>query len=292
MSRPTHSPSSRSESREVAALKQLKEDQPDLAGAADLQIALLQLQRRVQARVPLPWVNFDPAWGKQQHAAGRPLLRFQDIPLNWTDFRLMFRETAAILRRHDALEPADFDLVQALAREANALEPLLRRWYDATMGIPVQPSDVHPVQDDTPIPDMIQQVLLLATRPFLARCAEVLMPKLDLSEWSKSLCPLCGGEPEMAVITQAAERLLICGRCSARWRFAPFACPFCDNTEKSQITSFASRDGSYRIYACEMCRRYIKAYDARGAARPVMPPVDLVATLPLDAAAIQRGYSG
>jgi FdhE protein len=139
---------------------------------------------------------------------------------------------------------------------------------------------------------MIQQILLLAARPFLARCAEVLMPKLDLSGWTRSICPLCGGEPEMAVITQAAERLLICGRCTARWRFAPLACPFCDNAEKSRITSFASRDGSYRIYACEICRRYIKAYDARGAARPVMPAVDLVATLPLDAAAMQRGYSG
>jgi hypothetical protein len=36
--------------------------------------------------------------------------------------------------------------------------------------------------------------------------------------------------------------------------------------------------------------RYIKAYDARRAGRPVMPMVDSIATLPLDAAAMQRGY--
>jgi hypothetical protein len=30
--------------------------------------------------------------------------------------------------------------------------------------------------------------------------------------------------------------------------------------------------------------------DARGAARPVLPVVDTIATLPLDAAAAQRGY--
>jgi formate dehydrogenase maturation protein FdhE len=44
------------------------------------------------------------------------------------------------------------------------------------------------------------------------------------------------------------------------------------------------------VYACDVCRRYLKAYDARRATRPVMPIVDGVATLPLDAAAIQRGY--
>jgi hypothetical protein len=35
----------------------------------------------------------------------------------------------------------------------------------------------------------------------------------------------------------------------------------------------------------------LKAYDGRRATRPVMPMVDTVATLPLDAAAMQRGYS-
>jgi hypothetical protein len=41
-----------------------------------------------------------------------------------------------------------------------------------------------------------------------------------------------------------------------------------------------------------VCRRYLKAYDGRNASRPVMLSVDSIATLPLDAAAIQRGYVG
>jgi formate dehydrogenase maturation protein FdhE len=56
------------------------------------------------------------------------------------------------------------------------------------------------------------------------------------------------------------------------------------------MTSFASRDGQYRLSACDICERYLKAFDARKASRPVMPAVDSVATLPLDAAAMQRGY--
>ena len=42
-----------------AELRELKNAQPDLASAADMQIELLGAQRRVQSRVPLPSVTFD-----------------------------------------------------------------------------------------------------------------------------------------------------------------------------------------------------------------------------------------
>jgi FdhE protein len=78
----------------------------------------------------------------------------------------------------------------------------------------------------------------------------------------------------------------------AQWAFDPLACPFCANADRRRITSFATPDGRYRVYACDACRRYLKAYDGRNEARPVMVAVDSIATLPLDAAAMQRGYAG
>jgi hypothetical protein len=33
---------------------------------------------------------------------GQPILHFEDIPLDWTEFRLMLRQTADILQRFDA----------------------------------------------------------------------------------------------------------------------------------------------------------------------------------------------
>jgi FdhE protein len=94
------------------------------------------------------------------------------------------------------------------------------------------------------------------------------------------------------VITPGADRRLICGRCLGQWGFAALVCPFCSNDERGLITSFSTKDGKYRVYACDVCRRYLKAYDTRHAARPVIVAVDTIATLPLDAAAIQRGYVG
>lgn len=280
----------RAETREIVELKQLREAQPELADAIDMQIALVDMQRRVQGRVPLPWIQVDPEWMRAQQAAGRPLVRFGDIPLEWSDFRLTFRQTADILQRFDALERGDHEKITALGREGKALESLVRTWYEATSGVEPGVDPRH--REPSTLPPSVDQVLVLALRPFLARCAESLTPRIDLSTWNHGHCPICGWEPDFAVITPTADRKLFCGRCVAQWSFAPLTCPFCANDDRALVTSFATRDGRYRVYACDVCRRYLKAYDARRAQRPVMVAVDTIATLPLDAAAMQRGYSG
>jgi FdhE protein len=280
----------RAETREIVELKQLKLAQPELASAIDMQLALVEMQRRVQGRVPLPRIAIDQAWARSQQAAGRPLVRFADIPLEWSDFRLTLRQTADILLRFEALERADHQRIVALARDGNALEPLVSAWYDASSG--VEPGGDTKNRTDTDAPAGLDQVLVLALRPFLARCAEALTPQVDLASWNHGHCPICGWEADFAVITPGADRRLFCGRCVAQWAFAPLTCPFCANDDRALITSFATRDGRYRVYACDVCRRYLKAYDARHAQRPVMVAVDTIATLPLDAAAMQRGYTG
>lgn len=272
----------RPESREIKELRELKNTQPDLAAAADMQIELLGAQRRIQSRVPLPSATFDRR--KPDNTGRRPVLQFKDIPIDWSDFRLMIRQTADILRRFETLEPTDYDRIQALARDGH-IEGVVTAWYDSAM------ASTRPALDPrTPEKELLDQVLLLSMRPFLARCAEALLPRLELSEWRQPTCPLCGGEPEFAFINPAAERWLICGRCTGQWRFDPITCPYCENSDRSRITSFTSRDGRYRIYACDECHRYLKAFDGRDGSRPVMLAVDSIATLPLDAAAIQRGY--
>ena len=280
----------RSETREVVELKQLKQAQPELASAVDMQLALVEMQRRVQGRVPLPRIALDAEWALAQLAAGRPLARFRDIPLEWSDFRLTLRQTADILLRFEALERPDYEKIVALGRDGNALEPLVAAWYDATSGVEPGTDPRHRQPSDAP--EGLDHVLVLALRPFLARCAEALTPQVDLGGWNHGHCPICGWEPDFAVITPTAERRLICGRCTAQWGYPALTCPFCANDDHALITSFATRDGRYRVYACDVCRRYLKAYDARNAQRPVMAAVDTIATLPLDAAAMQRGYSG
>lgn len=278
-------PTGRSESKEVVELKQVKASQPELGPAVDLQLELVDSQRRVKARIPLPWIQPDPRWLEAEQLAGRPAVRFGDIPIEWSDLRLAMRQTADILLRYDALDGPAHSQILALLRDGHALEPLVAGWYAATSRRP-DPETPAPVD-----PVGLDQVLLLALRPFLARCAEALLPRPEFASWRFGHCPICGWEPDFAAILPSAERRLICGRCLAQWAFDPIACPYCGNAERSRITSFATRDGRYRVYACDACKRYLKAYDGRNAPRAVMVAVDSIATLPLDAAAMQRGYT-
>jgi hypothetical protein len=274
------SPPQRAEPREILELRRLRELQPDLGPAVDLQIELIQIHRRMQSRVPLPSINLEASHLNALMSKG-PILQFEHLPVDWSDLRFLLRATATAMRKHDALDEADYRRAEDLARQSERLPGIVRAWYEA-----VRPGA-------TPIgPELsgLESVLQQAMRPFLTRAGDAVMARSDLAGWTHGTCPLCGGEPDLAVITAAADRLLICGRCAARWRFESLTCPFCLNADRSRITSFASRDGQYRLYACDVCERYVKAYDARRASRPVMPVVDGVATLPLDAAAIQKGY--
>ncbi len=289
MARNPPRPPPRGEPRDVAELTKIRDLQPELTSAAELQIALLELQRRVQARAPLPRKEVDLRHVRECQATGHPLLRFEEIPLDWTDFRLMFREAADLLRRHELLPEDDWKQAQELVREGNALKPLVVEWYTAAAGRSVDAPAGSPLEST---PHRLDHVVQLAMSPFLVRCAEAILPGLDLSPWNRPRCPLCGGEPDFATITPAADRLLICGRCTGQWPYDPLACPFCRNADRSRITSFTSPEGIYRIYACDVCRRYLKAYDGRRATRPVMVAVDSVKTIPLDAAVMQKGYLG
>ena len=256
-----------------------------------MHLELLAIQRRIQGRVPLPMLDLSPETIQRHQSEARPLLRFEDIPLDLSDLRLTVRQTADVLRRFGALEQADYDKAQSMGRDMQLLATV-GSWYRAAAERQLAVAGPASVPDGALGDDSaLGQVIALAMRPFLSRCAEVLQQRPELANWTHTHCALCGGAPDLAVITPSAERHLICGRCSLRWKFESLTCPYCRNSDRSRITSFATTDGKYRVYACDVCQRYLKAYDGRRATRPVMPIVDSVATLPLDAAAMQRGYT-
>jgi len=285
MTQPHRPRPERADSPELAAFRQLKAAEPELAGAVDMQVELVVMQRRVQARLSTPWLEFDLVWLARQLAEGQPILRFGEIPFEWGEFRTLFRQVSEVLRRYDLLEAADATLVQQLIRDGRPTRDDVAAWYDAT----ASRSNGQP-SAETGQPEAVGQVLALTARPFLARTVETLHQRVDLAPWSRPYCPFCGGDAELALLLRPGERRLACGRCTGVWPFPEHACPHCDNRLPGYQTSYTSRDGRYRVVGCDACRRYIKAFDARRSDRPFMLDVDTIATLPLDAAALQRGY--
>ncbi len=278
------------EPREVADLHRLVGQHPELAPAATLQLDVLALNRRIAARIPLPSrLTADPRLTTLP-ADGTPLLRFPDLPLDWSDVGFVLRESLELLHRADIVESSDARRLSDLLRDGPALRAVVGDWFETTRLAAAR----WPATDEAPSADAApDQWLVVGLKPFLARCAEAIGPRLHLTGWQRGVCPLCGGEPELGILpADGRPRELSCGRCTLRWPFDLGRCHACGHDDPARLVSFRGRDPRYRLDACELCRRYLKVVDERRGGRPALPAVDTIATLPLDAAAMNRGYGG
>jgi formate dehydrogenase maturation protein FdhE len=265
---PGASPSSRLLPRDVVELKAIAERQPQLAPAAGLQVDLIEAVRRVQGRITTPWIETPTETLLARLASGQALLQFSQIAFDWHDVRLLVRQVTDVLRRHEVIDTATAAALHSVGRSPT-LPDVMRAWFE---------------QQPTLDVEMLDEVLGWAARPYLQRTAEVLQQRVSLDEWTRRICPVCAAEPDFSVITMSGGRQLVCGRCHVRWAFSAIACPYCGNDDRSSIKSMATPDGVYRVMICLPCGRWMKALDMRKAQRPLLPYVDMIATLPLDAA--------
>ncbi len=257
--------------RDVLELKALGERQPELAPAVALQCDLIEAIRRVQGRITTPWIETPTEALSARLATGQALLEFAQIAFDWNDVRLLVRQVTDVLRRHEVIDAPTATALHSVGRSPT-LPDVMRAWFEGQPNVEIE---------------MLDEVLGWAARPYLQRVAEVLQQRVSLERWTRRICPVCAAEPEFALITTSGERMLVCGRCHVRWAFSPIACPYCGNDDRTTIKSMATPDGHYRVMICAPCTRYIKALDTRKAPRPLLPYVDLIATLPLDAAVMK-----
>ena len=150
-----------------------------MADAADLHLELLDLQHRVRLRVSLPWIDIDGPGFARHRREGRPVLRFEQIPLDVSDLRLTSARPPKCCTAAAPWTPT------ITARAAPALSAAVRTgvgWYRA--GLVARTADRHngaPAASATPEDETLDQVLALAMRPFLSRCAEAFQPRPELA---------------------------------------------------------------------------------------------------------------
>lgn len=131
-------------------------------------------------------------------------------------------------------------------------------------------------------------VLAHGLRPFLRVEADRLTPLIDMRTWFRGICPICGGEPDMAALDREdGGRRLLCSQCDSEWPFFRTVCPFCG--DDSHIGYYAAKPG-YRLYSCDACKRYIKTIDLRDVAGQRPLPVERILTVDMDVAAQAAGW--
>jgi formate dehydrogenase accessory protein FdhE len=116
-------------------------------------------------------------------------------------------------------------------------------------------------------------------------------------ERRESLCPFCGGRPQVSFLqtpepgAESGGRGLVCSACLTVWPFRRVVCANCGEERPAKLGYFQSPEYEHiRVEACDACRHYIKGVDLTRLGLAV-PLVDEVAAAALDVWAHEHGYT-
>jgi len=132
----------------------------------------------------------------------------------------------------------------------------------------------------------------MAALPLLQACARRLAGELPATWW-EGYCPLCGAWPVAAEYTGLErQRRLRCGRCGTGWAIPLLRCVFCDETEHDKLGYLTPEAGEQtrKIEVCHTCKGYVKGVTTVRTLSPWAILLDDLTTVPLDVAALERGY--
>jgi FdhE protein len=280
----------------LSLLVEASKEDPELAEVIDLQHDLIEAGTSLKIQVAFPEYT-EEVLQRRLHQ-GVPLLRAEEMALDWEVFSKLYRRLCEITAQHrpDLSERVQ-ELLTALDEDPDqaktlAMEYLSKRELTVAEGLD------SGITEETERSELNNFVLNHALRPVLLAFADTVVPVLaqGLGEdwekvWQKGVCPVCGGKPDIAYLDEpSGARHLVCMRCDGDWLFPRIKCPFCNTTDPEMLSFYASEDEVHRVYVCQNCRRYLKAIDLRHAHRPVVFPVERVVTVDLDMAARQKGF--
>lgn len=273
---------SQEDRRVLNALAAARVTHEELADLLDFYSDLYQVQFEAKARVPAPEQR-DEVARRWRLEGGIPQVTFAQLGIEPVLLSEIVGQVLQVLQRHNPgweEHPGEQDPLR--------LVTLAQRIYD-TWETLTAPGPAAEQEDDLWSRNHPTSLAVgFALVPYLTRCAEEIMPHLDLELWVHGYCPVCGGRPNLALLEEErGARRLLCSRCNSQWNYGRTGCPFCRSREK-QIY-YPSEDNVYRLYTCPDCKRYLKTVDLRELHREVVPVVERLLTVGMDLAAQQEG---
>jgi FdhE protein len=142
-------------------------------------------------------------------------------------------------------------------------------------------------------PHALAAIAPLAVIPLLQACGQRLASQIPQA-WSCGYCPICGAWPTLAE-TRSLEhtRTLRCARCGAAWGTAWLGCPYCNEMDHNRLVVLLPEPHSAlgQIETCATCQGYLKTHTTLQALPAYAVALQDLATMALDVAALDHGYT-
>ena len=245
---------------------------------------LLRIESRLGTKIAPPKPRLTKKTINSRLEQGLPLLGFDDLVLDRSLLPEIYVEVSNLFARYPALFGPAVEKLKEL-EPAHIITPdILKAWFEGAR-LPLTPSL------DESEEALLNNIIQASIQPFLVSYAQVLLPLVNQERWRRGFCPICGGSPDFAFLDEErGARYLLCSRCDTEWLFQRLECPYCGTQDQNDLAYFTDEAGTYRLYVCEHCQRYLKAIDLRQAQAETLLPLERIYTLDLDRQAQERGY--
>jgi FdhE protein len=269
-----------------AELIRLAEQRRELAGPSKVLSNILGCLYAERVHESPPLLTAPQAVAKLQ--GGLPLLRGEVVRIDDRAFRRRWLTICEAVQREHAGE-ASQRLAGALERGQLEAQQLTA---DLVMA---RPEAVHALAEALDLdPALTATILRLTLFPVFTQFNAALEPLRAGIPWEHGYCPTCGSWPLLGEFRGLEQtRYLRCGLCAAEWPFPRSQCPYCGPRDHREVGYFhvEGEETRYRAATCTACQGYVKMLSTLSAFSPPRLLVADLATMHLDLAAADRGYS-
>jgi formate dehydrogenase accessory protein FdhE len=273
------------DNRIIGSLRNLEAGTDEISRLATGYRELLQIQMEAKLSVTVVRPNLSETLVRERLGEGIPLLLFEDFHPDWNQVQAVLKQIMAWAATDSEGSCEITDALENIASDPALLKKVAGVWYQ---GLSLK---TLPLSRSIDV-ELLTSVVGATLKPFLSAYSTLLLPEVDQESWRRKDCPLCGGKPDFSVLKEGGTRWLFCSRCDGEWLFSRIECPYCGTRNQETLAFLTSEDQAdvYRIYVCEECRTYLKAFDSRGSGADVLLPLERVLTLHLDRQGQEKGY--
>ncbi len=264
-------------------LKRQEKEEGGLPSLLEFYRKLLQIQSGARKRLGAANLSLSSETIRKRMQNGRPLLRFNELELDWSLAQDVFARVAAAFAGYPQL----FGELPEKMRETGAGHLLTRKAAEAWFTGKELPRKIRDGVSENLLQAMIQSTL----QTFLASYARVIAASIEQESWRRRYCPVCGGSPDISFLEKEhGARWLVCSRCDSEWLFQRLECPYCGCQDQEALGYYTDDEGRYRLYTCRSCQNYLKAVDLRKTGdEEIFLPLERLLTLDMDRQARERG---